>query len=45
MAHYSSIPPFKPDDKVLVLLRPEDLQFLVQDDDQSGALRGNIRER
>ncbi|MGL5462445.1 MAG: spermidine/putrescine ABC transporter ATP-binding protein PotA, partial [Aeromonas veronii] len=37
--------PFQPDDKVLVLLRPEDLRILDQDDDQSGALRGNIRER
>lgn len=37
--------PFQPDDKVLVLLRPEDLRILDQDDDQSGALQGNIRER
>ncbi|CAJ1843131.1 Spermidine/putrescine import ATP-binding protein PotA [Aeromonas jandaei] len=37
--------PFQPEEKVLVLLRPEDLRILDQDDDQSGALRGNIRER
>jgi len=37
--------PVEKGQKLNVLLRPEDLRILDQDDDQSGALRGNIRER
>lgn len=37
--------PFQPADKVLVLLRPEDLRILDQGHDQTGTLTGKICER